>query len=99
VIVTRADIPKGYQTVQSAHAIADFAHRFPETFKKWKSESNSIIVLSVKDEKELKSLFIKLKRLSAETIIFYEPDVSALTSLCVYGSPEIRKKLSYLPLI
>jgi hypothetical protein len=30
--------------------------------------------------------------------MFFEPDVNEFTSLCVYGTPEIRKKLSHLPL-
>ena len=99
VIVTRADISKGYQVVQSTHAIADFAHEFPDLFKQWKSESNSIIVLEVQNEEKLKKLFIELKRMKANTVLFYEPDISATTSLCVYGTPEIRKKLSNLPLL
>jgi len=30
---------------------------------------------------------------------FFEPDVDEFTSICLYGTPEIRKKLSHLPLI
>lgn len=82
----------------SSHAIADFAHEFPETFRKWKSESNSIICLSVKDEFELQKLYFKYKNLT-ETVIFYEPDVNQYTSICLYGTPEIRKKLQNLHLL
>jgi hypothetical protein len=30
--------------------------------------------------------------------VFFEPDIDGHTSLCLYGTPEIRKALSNLPL-
>ncbi len=98
VVITRSDISPGYQAVQSTHSIADFAFEFPEVFSKWKSESNSIICLSVKSEFELERIYEKFKDLTP-TVIFYEPDVDERTSLCLYGTPEIRKKLRSLPLL
>ena len=98
MIITREDISPGYQAVQSTHSIADFAFEFPETFAKWKLESNSIICLGVKNEFELKKLYEKFKELTP-SVIFYEPDVDEMTSLCLYGTPEIRKKLRSLPLL
>jgi len=88
----------GYQVVQSAHAIADFASEHPETFEQWKKESNSIICLSIKDEETLLKLHEKLSKKTASSS-FYEPDVNAFTAICVYGTPEIRKSLSHLPLV
>jgi hypothetical protein len=61
-------------------------------------ESNSIICLSVKDEIELKNIHHKFKDLTPN-VIFYEPDVDEMTSLCLYGTPDIRKKLRSLPLL
>ena len=98
VVITRRDISPGYQAVQSTHSVADFAFEFPDTFVKWKLESNSIICLSIKNETELKKLQDKFKYLTP-SIIFYEPDVDEMTSICLYGTPEIRKKLSHLPLL
>ena len=98
VVITRSDITPGYQAVQSTHSIADFAFEFPDTFTKWKLESNSIICLSVKNEFELERLYEKFKELTP-TVIFYEPDVDERTSLCLYGTTEIRKKLRSLPLL
>lgn len=98
VVITRSDITPGYQAVQSTHSIADFAFEFPETFLKWKMESNSIICLSVKNEFELERLYEKFKELTP-SVIFYEPDVYEKTSICLYGTPEIRKKLRSLPLL
>ncbi len=98
VVITRADIAPGYQAVQSTHAIADFAHEFPEEFKKWKAESNSIICLSAKSHEHLVKLYEKFRGLTS-TVLFYEPDIDAETSLCLYGTPDIRKKLSNLSLL
>ena len=43
-------------------------------------------------------LYDKLKELTP-SVKFYEPDVDEFTSICVYGTPEVRKILSNLPLI
>lgn len=98
VVITRADITPGYQAVQSTHSIADFAFEYPKEFKDWKSDSNSIICLSVKNEFELNKLYEKFKGLTP-SVIFYEPDVDEMTSICLYGTPDIRKKLRHLPLL
>lgn len=97
IVITRSDISDGYQVVQSTHSVADFAAEHPNTFKQWKNDTNSIICLSVKNEESLLKLHEKLKK-QTDCSLFYEPDVDAYTSLCVYGTPRIRKKLSYLPL-
>ena len=97
VVITRSDISEGYQVVQSTHSVADFASEYPETFSKWKEGSNSIICLSVKDEFQLQKLYHKYRDLT-DTVIFFEPDVDEFTSVCLYGTPQIRKSLSHLPL-
>lgn len=97
VTITRRDISDGYVVVQTAHAVADFAAEHPIKFKDWKSNSNSIITLSISDEKSLLKIYNKLKELT-EVSIFFEPDVDSYTSLAIYGTPEVRKLLSYLPL-
>lgn len=98
VVISREDITPGYSVVQSAHAIAEFAYEHPKTFSEWKKDTNSIICLSVKNEEELLKLFEKLAKKTPSSS-FYEPDVNAFTSICVYGTPEIRKSLSHLPLV
>lgn len=85
--------------VQSTHSVADFANEFPDLFKDWKQNSNSIICLGVNNEKELDNLYHKLSKLT-NTTKFHEPDLNdELTSICLYGDHLIRKKLSYLPLL
>ena len=98
ITIVRSDIPDGYQVVQTAHAIADFAYSYPKTFEKWKNETNSIISLSVKTEVELKKFFHKLK-LQTDIIYFTEPDIGdEWTSLCFYANHKIRNKVSKLSL-
>lgn len=98
VTITRSDISDGYKVVQSAHAVADFAYEFPQTFKNWKEDTNSIICLAVKSEEDLLKLFDKLNTIT-QAVLFFEPDVNQHTSMCIYGTPEIRKKLNSLPLL
>jgi len=98
IIIIRSDISDGYKVVQAVHAIAEFAAEHPQTFAEWKKESNSIICLSVKDEESLLKLFEKLDKKTPSSS-FYEPDVSSFTAICVYGTSDIRKSLSHLPLV
>ena len=99
VSITRQDLTAGYQVVQTAHAIADFAHDHPDQFRQWKQESNSIITLSTTDEKSLTDLYFKLKEKTPFVTTFHEPDIgNQMTAICVYGTPEIRKMLCSLPL-
>ena len=97
VVITREDITPGYQVVQSTHSIADFAAEHPIPFKNWKSDSNSIICLSTPNEESLLKLYKKFKERTYVSL-FHEPDINGYTSLCLYGTSSIRKKLSYLPL-
>jgi hypothetical protein len=78
--------------------VADFAHQHPQTFQKWKDESNSVICLSVKNELKLLQLWEKYQPITP-SVIFYEPDFSEYTSICLYADEPIRKKLKHLPLI
>lgn len=99
VVITRSDLTPGYQAQQSVHSCADFAEQFPQEFKKWKTTSNSIICLQVNNEKELNDLYLKLSKLTSVTK-FYEPDLNdELTSICLYADKDVRKKVSYLPLL
>jgi peptidyl-tRNA hydrolase len=97
VVITNGELNPGYQVVQSTHSIADFAHTYKDIFDNWKQESNSIICLSAKNKEHLQTIYEKFLRMTP-TVIFYEPDVDEHTSICLYGTPDVRKKLSHLPL-
>ncbi len=78
--------------MQTGHSIAEFAHKFPEKFKHWVENSNYLISLATQDENHLKLLYEKLKWRGADVVAFTEPDIGdQVTSICFYGTPELRK--------
>lgn len=92
VTVTRKDLNAGYQLVQTAHSVAEFAHQFPNQFNDWKTTSNYVVSLSTDNEEKLKRLYNKLRDNGANVVAFTEPDIDdQLTSICYYGTPEMRK--------
>ena len=88
----------GYRSVQSCHSIADFASEHPEEFKIWRGESNSIICLGVRNEEELKKIWEKWSDITP-SVIFWEPDISGWTSICLFGTPNVRRGLRNLQLL
>ena len=99
VTVTRKDISAGYQIIQTAHSVAEFAHHFPNQFKDWKTISNYVISLSIDNEEKLQRLFYKLQDNGADVIAFTEPDINnQLTAICYYGTPEMIKITNKLDL-
>lgn len=56
-----------------------------------------MICLSIDNEDELIKLFDKVSKLT-KSIIFFEPDINEYTSICLYGTPQVRKILSNLGL-
>ena len=51
-----------------------------------------MVSLSVDDEERLQRLFYKLQDNGANVVAFTEPDIDdQLTSICYYGTPEMRK--------
>jgi hypothetical protein len=49
--------------------------------------------------KPIDNIFNKLSKLTSVTK-FYEPDLNdELTSICLFANSDVRKKLSYLPLL
>jgi hypothetical protein len=57
------------------------------------------VALNVSNEKHLLKQYNKLKMMGAKLVLFREPDLNnEATSIGVYGSPDIRKKLSGLSL-
>ena len=99
VTITRDDLKPGYQIPQSLHALAEFAYEFPELFKDWKETSNYVISLSADNEEKLNFIYHKLKARNAHVVRFSEPDIgNQLTSVCYYGTPEMRKVTNKLNL-
>lgn len=58
-----------------------------------------MVSLSVDNEETLKNLYNKLKCNGANVVAFNEPDINnQLTSICYYGTPEMRKLTQKLDL-
>lgn len=101
VVVTRKDLTPGQQIAQVGHAVAEMAVHYTEQFKKWNSESNSIICLQAKDEPDLYKYRSILARDNAwvDFVDFSEPDLNdALTAFAFIADRDLRKKFSSLPL-
>jgi hypothetical protein len=85
--------------VQTGHSIAEFAHLYPNHFNDWMRESKYLVSLSVDNEESLKDLYNKLKSNGANVVAFTEPDIQdQLTSICYFGTPEMRKHTQKLDL-
>jgi hypothetical protein len=100
VTVTRTDLPEGYQAVQSTHAAIDFVFEHPTRAGPWHKNSNTLVMLTVKDTKGLIHLMRKCDYLSLAYTVFREPDIgNQITAICMEPHPEVYKMVSKLPLL
>ena len=99
-VVTRRDMTAGYQGVQSQHALAEFAHVFMGTFIRWKTRSNYLCWLSVKDEKELRTFArVAMVNKKLKVATFFEPDVDfEMTAIAIEPGTKAARLLKGLPL-
>ena len=98
-IIVRNDLTNGQQIAQSIHAVTEFAHKFPDQFQDWITNSQYVVALSTDNEEKLKELYKKLEWFGANVVKFHEPDMSnQLTSIAFYGTPEIMKITKHLKL-
>lgn len=98
ITITRSDISSGYQVAQTAHAVSQFAHKFPKEFTDWITGYNCIISLSVNCEQDLENIYESLRKEIA-IIKFEEPDIdNEVTAICFWANSELRKRFSNLPL-
>ena len=92
VTITRDDLSKGQQLAQTLHSSSRFAYHHPELHKEWIEKSEYVVSLSVNNEEQLQRLYYKLLDNGATVVAFHEPDIdNQLTSICYYGTPELRK--------
>lgn len=100
VIVTREDLTPGQQAVQSAHAAVNFTFEHPSRAGPWFSNSNYLILLSVKSEKQLYLLIQKCAYHGLHYTIFREPDIgNKITAIAIAPSPVTQKLVSKIPLL
>jgi peptidyl-tRNA hydrolase len=85
--------------LQSAHAAVDFQHQHPEIAKKWNSQSNYLIILSVENEEQLLKYLEKIKYRGIKHTAFREPDIGdQLTAIGIEPGENSKKLTSRLPL-
>ena len=99
VLVTRRDLTPGYQAVQPAHALAEFAIKYPRVFKFWQVNQKNLIVLSVANELALNDLFNKAQSAGIKSVLFKEPDIGNEATAIALEPCELTYKLtSSIPL-
>jgi peptidyl-tRNA hydrolase len=98
-IVTRRDLPPGFQATQAAHAAFAFAAAHPVVFQPWIADSNYLVVLSVADESALRVLLEQAVQRHLRFTAFHEPDRNdELTALALEPGPATSRLCANLPL-
>jgi len=97
-VVVRKDLLPSYRSVQATHSAIQFQHEFPEISKKWQTKSNTLALLTAKDEQHLIDLMYKAKIKNINYSIFTEPDLNyEITSVTFDPSEASGRLLSGLP--
>jgi hypothetical protein len=90
----------GYRAVQSAHAAIDFTFEHPGRAGPWHKDSNYLVFLELKNEKQLKLLIFNCERLDLKHTVFREPDIdNQITAVAIEPSPITQKLVSKIPLL
>lgn len=98
-VITRKDLPPGYQLTQSTHAAIDFQHKYPGISKQWQNNSNYLVCLSANNESDLIKYISKAKERNIKFCAFYEPDINnQLTAVAFEPTSESKKLCSNLSL-
>lgn len=96
-LVVRGDLSAAQQAVQACHALREFVSHYPDVDKKWHKESNTLVLLSVSDEKALNKLVKKAFRRNISVALFREPDINdSLTAVAI--PPDGYRLCRRLPL-
>jgi peptidyl-tRNA hydrolase len=95
--VTRADLSPGQQAVQAAHALRQFVAEHPEIDQEWFRTSNTLALLSVRNEQALGVLLGKAVDRGIPVAAFREPDRGDELTAIALG-PEGKKLTKGLPL-
>jgi hypothetical protein len=83
-IVVRQDLSPGYQIAQSLHAFREYVEHHPECERRWYKDSNTIVILGCKDERELDTLRQEASLRGLKTAPFYEPDLFDELTACAF---------------
>lgn len=98
-LITRRDLEPGAQASQLVHAMTEFCLHHPEITKNWHSVSNTVVLLSVANEQELKKLQNKAHKLDIICSSFREPDLDdQLTAIVLEPTENSKMLCKNLPL-
>lgn len=99
ILVVREDLSPAQQAVQAAHALRQFVEEHPDEDQKWFKQSNTLALLSVKDEPELIELWFRAKDEGVKASGFQEPDLDdAITAVALEPGAMSRRLTRSLPL-
>lgn len=90
----------GYKAVQSTHAAINFIFEHPGRAGPWFNNSNTLVQLELKDEKQLKLLIQQCEKLQLCYTVFREPDIgNQITAVAIEPSPLTQKLVRKIPLL
>ena len=90
----------GYKAVQSTHAAINFIFEHPGRAGPWFHNSNYLIQLELKNEKQLKLLIDKCEQYQLAYTVFREPDIgNQITAIAIEPSLITQKLVSKIPLL
>lgn len=99
-MVTRGDLTDGYKAVQSTHAAINFTFEHPSRAGPWFKDSNYLVQLELKDEKQLKLLIRRCEELNLCHSVFREPDIeNQITAIAIEPSPYTERLVKKIPLL
>ena len=82
----REDLPEAQKIVQIGHACFEAGKRFDNS-----NHVSSLVLLSAKDEDDLKYIAEKIDRRGLEFYMFYEPDFGPMGYTAICTRPIINK--------
>lgn len=99
-LVVREDLPPGRSYAQVAHALTEYAIKYPACFQAWYEASNTIAVLQVPSMEELAKLCERADFESVQKAEFHEPDLNnELTAVAFEPCEQSRLFLRKVDLI
>lgn len=90
-VLVRRDLSYSQRVVQSCHAVVELVHRFKDdsSVSKWADVNKTLVVLSVKDEREMTRTSQKLSDARVRFTEFREPDVNnEITAIAVHPETD-----------
>ena len=98
-VLVRSDLPAGAKLAQSVHGMRQFIADHPTADERWFRESNTVAVLSVRDESHLTEILGKAERFGVRFSVFREPDFGDAATVGVLEPGKLSRKItSSLPL-